>query len=96
MKLNERLIITTARQSGRLTKAQKHALKTQSQFLIDDISKVSENTVIEIGFGNGGFLCQMALLHPKMNFIGIDVYLPGLGSALIKAANLELKNLKCL
>ncbi|MDX1837699.1 tRNA (guanosine(46)-N7)-methyltransferase TrmB [Legionella taurinensis] len=37
-------------------------------------------TVVEIGFGMGASLLTMALRHPEINFVGIEVHRAGLGS----------------
>jgi len=38
---------------------------------------------IEIGFGMGQALLDVASLHPEWNWVGIEVYRPGIGSLLI-------------
>lgn len=50
--------------------------------------------VLEIGFGMGRSLCEMAQQAPDKNFIGIEVHRPGVGALLMKADELELENLK--
>jgi len=42
--------------------------------------------VVEIGFGNGEFLTHLTQLHPEWNFLGVEIYLPGVAKA---AARLE-------
>ena len=37
--------------------------------------------VMEIGFGNGDFLVYLAARHEDWNFIGIEIYLPGVAKA---------------
>ena len=39
-------------------------------------------------------MCEVAKLHPQYNFLGIDVYMPGVGSALVKIKELNLKNVR--
>src|SRR5690606_41934591 len=36
--------------------------------------------ILEIGFGMGGSLLEMAKFEPEKNFIGIEVHLPGVGA----------------
>jgi tRNA (guanine-N7-)-methyltransferase len=50
--------------------------------------------VLEIGFGMGDSLLQMAGREPEKDFIGIDVYPPGVGSLIGSAVNKGLSNLK--
>ncbi len=51
---------------------------------------------LEIGFGNGESLAQMALAHPERNYLGIEVHTPGVGHLLIRLAELGLKNLRIM
>ncbi len=50
--------------------------------------------VVEIGFGMGASLVEMAKNAPELNFVGIEVHRPGVGALLAKALDLELDNLK--
>ena len=50
--------------------------------------------IVEIGFGMGSSLAQMAQQAPEVNFLGIEVHRPGVGALLMLAAEAELKNLK--
>ena len=91
---------------GRLTKAQKLALEQhwpamgldyQPQFM--DFSVLFQRqapTVLEIGFGMGKSLVQMAEAAPDKNFIGIEVHRPGVGACLADAANAGISNLRVL
>ncbi|MBY0545079.1 MAG: tRNA (guanosine(46)-N7)-methyltransferase TrmB [Gammaproteobacteria bacterium] len=51
-------------------------------------------TVVEIGFGMGDSLFQMALAQPDENFIGIEVHPPGVGALLTKIAETGIENLR--
>lgn len=53
-------------------------------------------TVIEIGFGNGVFLLRNARENPCINFLGIEVYLPGICHLLTELAQQPLDNVKIL
>ena len=91
---------------GRLTKAQKLALEQhwpamgldyQPQLM--DLATVFQRqapTVLEIGFGMGKSLVQMAQAAPDKNFIGIEVHRPGVGACLADAANAGISNLRVL
>ena len=46
--------------------------------------------VLEIGFGLGHSLLEMAAAHPEKNFIGVEVHKPGVGAALIKLEEARL------
>lgn len=50
--------------------------------------------VLEIGFGMGKSLVQMAKDAPHRNFVGIEVHEPGIGNCAYLAHELQLTNLK--
>ena len=50
--------------------------------------------VCEIGFGNGLSLANMAKAAPEMNFLGIEVYQPGVGSLLVQVQQSQLTNVR--
>lgn len=50
--------------------------------------------ILEIGFGNGESLLQMAEQAPDQNFVGIEVHEPGVGALVNNAKGLGLANLK--
>lgn len=49
---------------------------------------------LEIGFGMGGSLAQMAEAAPDQDFIGIEVHRPGVGALLKDMAARELDNIR--
>ena len=51
---------------------------------------------LEIGFGNGDSLAEMASAAPERNFIGIEVHRPGVGHLLLKTEELGLSNLRVM
>ena len=91
---------------GRLTPGQEKAFATVwPQFGISyqaqplDFSQVFANSnpvVLEIGFGNGDSLAQMAAMNPDNNYLGIEVHRPGVGHLLIEIARLKLTNLRII
>jgi tRNA (guanine-N7-)-methyltransferase len=50
--------------------------------------------ILEIGFGMGDSLLEMAEHFPEQNFIGIEVHLPGVGRLINEASKRDLQNLK--
>ncbi len=50
--------------------------------------------VLEIGFGNGESLVEMARVEPETDFLGIEVHRPGVGHLLLKAHQLGLQNIR--
>lgn len=91
---------------GRLTKGQEHALETawpiygipeSTQMLDFKTIFANERPIsLEIGFGNGESLAQMALAAPERNFIGIEVHTPGVGHLLHLVQKYQLTNLRVM
>lgn len=91
---------------GRITPSQKVALEHYwplygletpvevNYYCWDAIFERKAPVVLEIGFGMGDSLVELALNHPDLNFIGIEVHPPGVGRCLLQAHTLKLKNLK--
>lgn len=52
--------------------------------------------VLEIGFGMGKSLVEMALNAPEKNFIGIEVHGPGVGACLADAGEAGVTNLRVM
>ncbi|HEY7885261.1 MAG TPA: tRNA (guanosine(46)-N7)-methyltransferase TrmB, partial [Cellvibrionaceae bacterium] len=50
--------------------------------------------VLEIGFGMGDSLLQMAEAEPDKNFIGIEVHPPGVGRLIYTAGQVGIENLR--
>ncbi len=52
--------------------------------------------VMEIGFGNGETLVSLAESHPECDYLGVDVYEPGIGRLLAAVAEKHLTNVRLL
>lgn len=50
--------------------------------------------VVEIGFGNGETLAQLAGDQPQTNFIGVEVHRPGVAQLLTRLKERELNNVR--
>lgn len=48
---------------------------------------------LEIGFGNGNFLLEMAIREPEYNFVGMDFYHKGIRKVITRIDKLNLKNI---
>ena len=90
--------------SGRITNSQRHAVEklwndhviTYSGQLLD-LEEIFNNRLpitVEIGFGMGSSLIDMARKESKANFLGIEVHKPGLGKTLNDIELYSIKNLK--
>lgn len=51
---------------------------------------------LEIGFGNGESLVDLAGANPTMDFIGVEVHEPGIGHCLMKAHAAGVRNLRII
>ncbi|VFP87194.1 tRNA (guanosine(46)-N7)-methyltransferase TrmB [Candidatus Erwinia haradaeae] len=61
-----------------------------------DIFGCDAPVVLEIGFGMGSSLIDMAKSNSKKNFLGIEVYRPGVGACLIRARAECVTNLRLI
>ena len=68
------------------------ALRLDAAALFGD----ARDLILEIGFGNGDSLVQMAAAAPEAGYIGIEVHRPGVGHALLAAAAANLDNLRLI
>lgn len=90
--------------ASRLTQAQKKALDTlwdqyvipfdQSDLNLSQHFPTEAKLVVEIGFGMGDSLLEMAIAEPTTNFLGIEVHRPGVGKLLHGINENSLTNLK--
>jgi len=99
-----RTIRSFVRREGRLTPGQERALdKLWPEFGIDentetlnlnDLFSRDKPRVLEIGFGNGASLAEMAKQQPDHDFIGVEVHRPGVGQLLKSIETEELTNVR--
>ena len=52
--------------------------------------------MLEIGFGNGDTLVELAAAAPEINFVGIEVHDPGVGHCLMAAQDAGVSNLRLI
>ncbi len=89
---------------GRLTKSQEYALEhywtdyglecSTGQLNLANVFGNAHPVIVEIGFGMGASLLQMAEQNPQINYIGIEVHRPGVGKLLHGARQKQLQNLR--
>ena len=89
-----------------MTKAQARALvELWPEYGLDHVDDIVDfgkvygrdvPTIVEIGFGNGSALVSMAEDNPQCNFLGIEVYRPGIGSALLKLKQHGITNVRVI
>jgi tRNA (guanine-N7-)-methyltransferase len=91
---------------GRMTEAQQRAFETlwPRYGLTLDGGTLKRSAIfgnnnpvtLEIGFGNGETLAQLALQHPEHNYLGVEVHSPGVGHLMIRLAQQESNNVRIL
>jgi tRNA (guanine-N7-)-methyltransferase len=101
---HRREVRSFVRREGRTTGAQLAAIKRlwprfgipESSLLFEPSDWFNGNgpLCLEIGFGDGTALAQLAASNPDCRFIGLDVYKPGFGRLLRTAEHLDLSNLR--
>ena len=89
---------------GRITAGQKKAFDSHwndyglslfdGPMVAEDVFGRTAPLVLEIGFGMGDSLLQMARQEPDKNFVGIEVHPPGVGHLLASCAKQKVNNLR--
>lgn len=101
-----RKIQSFVRRSGRISKAQSIGLNelwhdygvdlTEKKLDFNKLFLSKNNVTLEVGFGNGDSLLEMAIDQPNQNFLGIEVYEAGVGRLINEANKNKLSNLKII
>jgi tRNA (guanine-N7-)-methyltransferase len=99
-----RRIRSFVRREGRLTKGQQRALEEllpryginlqQGELDLNTLFGREAFRVLEIGFGNGASLAEMAVNHPENDYLGIEVHRPGVGNLLLQIEKQQLNNIR--
>lgn len=93
------------RREGRITRSQQRALEELLPRFgitpedIADLDRVFGRhapRTLEIGFGNGASLAQMAHAAPEQDFLGIEVHRPGVGHLLLEIEQRALTNVRVI
>jgi len=101
-----RRIRSFVKREGRLTAGQQRALNDffpqfglalqDTPLDLADVFQRSAPTILEIGFGNGSSLSEMAANNPEQDYIGIEVHSPGVGNLLLQIEERGLNNLRVI
>lgn len=99
-----RTIRSFVKREGRLTAGQQKALDTQwprygidfsaTRLDLDALFQRKAPRILEIGFGNGDSLWQMAQANPDKDYLGIEVHRPGVGHLLHLIEGSGISNLR--
>ena len=103
---NLRQIKSYVQRAGRVTKKQQQALENYSSKHVLEYSQDKLNfaemfdnnnpVILEIGFGMGGSLVQMAMENPQKNYLGIEVHKAGVGNILHEIEHQNIINLRIM
>jgi tRNA (guanine-N7-)-methyltransferase len=103
---HKRPIRSFVRRAGRMTASQQRALDelwpefgieySPQALHLDEVFGRSAPRVLEIGFGNGDSLVQLAAEDPTSDFLGIEVHDPGIGHCMIAARAAGVSNLRLI
>lgn len=101
----DRQIRSFVLRKGKMTTGQKKAVEELMPiYAFDpdqtiDFDKLYSNSNpvwLDIGFGNGESIIHAAQQHPEVNFLGIEVHLPGVGHLLMAIKELGLNNVRII
>ncbi len=101
--LAERRIRSFVRREGRMTDrqkmainqgAEKYILSIQEKFQPKIIFGKNAPIVLEIGFGMGQALFELAKSNPNKHYVGIEVHRPGVGALLASIEEEQLENIR--
>jgi tRNA (guanine-N7-)-methyltransferase len=98
----QRPIRSFVRRQGRMTIAQKEALDSLWSVYGMSIAPESSNPtmneqrplILDIGFGQGQSLVELAQYYTDHQVLGVEVHRPGIGQAMHLAQSLDLSNIK--
>lgn len=100
----QRVVKSFVRREGRLTTAQARALtnllpnyefpKSEAAVDLPAVFGRRAPTTLEIGFGNGDALAELAQRHPERNYIGVEVHRPGVGRLLLRLEREGIENVR--
>jgi tRNA (guanine-N7-)-methyltransferase len=98
-----RKIRSFIRRQGRITQGQEFALENYwDKYCLAPDKAVDARQVfgrhaplcVEIGFGNGDCLAQLAFANPDKDYIGIEVHRPGVGHLIMQLEQQGLQNVR--
>lgn len=107
--MTNRPIRSFVTREGRMTEGQKNAMEERYTHYAIALPSTSEPhvdlacefgrgspVILEIGFGDGGSLLEMARRNPEWDFLGIEVYRPGMGRLLLQLDVTGIKNVRVM
>jgi tRNA (guanine-N7-)-methyltransferase len=102
--VHRRTVRSFVRRGGRLTASQARALETlwprfgiappDAGLDLDALFGRTAPRTLEIGFGNGDNLAELAARHPERDYLGVEVHEPGVGHLLLRIEREGLENVR--
>jgi len=102
----KRTIRSYVRRQGRLTDGQERMFESSYESFAIPLENTTDQLAelqsfngpryLEIGFGNGDALAQLALQNPDSMFVGVEVHRPGIGHLLLEMGKHQLTNIRIL
>ena len=103
LKIDPERIKSFIRRQGRATAGQRLALENYwdryclapvQDFDFVEVFGREAPLILDIGFGNGASLADMAEAHPELNYLGIEVHRPGVGHLMMLLEERGINNVR--
>jgi len=89
--------ITPAQQEARDNFWAKFGVEFQeSQIDLESLFPKSQPIVMEVGYGMGEATWQIAKANPNLNYLGVEVHMPGVGKLMARLDEYELTNVRLI
>ncbi|MEE9356373.1 MAG: tRNA (guanosine(46)-N7)-methyltransferase TrmB [Methylococcaceae bacterium] len=88
--------ITPGQQQALERLTPKYCLDPATEIDVGDIFEKNSPLIVEIGFGNGASLAEVAEKTPETNFIGIEVHQAGVGHLMLELEHKQLTNVRII
>ena len=89
--------ITPAQQEARDNLWAKFGVEFQeSEIDLESLFPKSQPIVMEVGYGMGEATWQIAKANPGINYLGVEVHLPGVGKLMARLDEYELTNVRLI
>lgn len=89
--------ITPSQQAARDNLWAKYGVASaDSQIDLDSLFSKKQPIVMEIGYGMGEATWQIAKANPDINYLGVEVHMPGAGKLMAKLSENEVTNVRLI
>jgi tRNA (guanine-N7-)-methyltransferase len=69
---------------------------SESRIELDSLFPKQQPIIMEIGYGMGEATWQIAKANPGINYLGVEVHMPGVGKLMARLAEYELTNVRLI